>query len=106
MKLLIITQKVDKNDPVLGFFYGWLLSFSKIAETITVICLEKGQSDLPTNVTIYSLGKESETSKFGYVINFYKYLNQISGSYDRVFVHMNQEYLLLVGFYWIIKKIP
>ena len=27
--ILIITQKVDINDPVLGFFHQWIVEFSK-----------------------------------------------------------------------------
>lgn len=68
--------------------------------------MEKGQFELPQNVTVYSLGKEIKKSRLSYLINFYRYLGIIYGSYDAVFVHMNQEYVLLAGFYWMIKKIP
>lgn len=106
MKLLVFTQKVDRTDPVLGFFHSWIREFSTQCESIEVICLEKGDFDLPQNVTVYSLGKENKISKFGYIKNLYKYLSLISGSYDKVFVHMNQEYVLLAGLYWKIKGIP
>ncbi len=58
MKLLILTQKVDENDDVLGFFVGWLEEFAKHCEKVTVVCLEKGDYDLPENVKVLSLGKE------------------------------------------------
>ncbi len=106
MKLLIFTQKVDKKDSTLGFFHTWIEEFSKRTESISVICLEKGDFDLPKNVTVFSLGKEKGVSKFSYIKNLYSYLNLIKGSYDGVFVHMNQEYVLLAGLYWKIKKIP
>ena len=98
MKLLVITQKVDKNDPILGFFHRWLEEFTKNFEKVTVICLEKGESSL--NIPIYSLGKENGVSKFKYLINFYKYIWQLRDDYDAVFVHMNQEYILLAGDIW------
>lgn len=60
---------------------------------------------MPTNVTVYSLGKERGVSKLGYIINLYKYLRLIRGSYDKVFVHMNQEYVLLAGLYWRLTNI-
>jgi len=41
MKLLIITQKVDINDDVLGFMHGWIAEFAKHCEKLTVICLQK-----------------------------------------------------------------
>ena len=115
MRLLVFTQKVDKTDSILGFFHGWLLELSKKYESIEVICLEKGEFDLPENVTVYSLGKEQNAdsrglsrgfSRIRYVKNFYNYLSVVSGSYDSVFVHMNQEYVLLAGLYWKWKKIP
>lgn len=99
-KLLIITQKVDKNDPVLGFFHAWLLEFSKKYEKITVICLAKGEYDLPINIKILSLGKENKISRLNYIINFYKYIWQERANYNQVFVHMNPEYLVLAGCFW------
>ena len=114
MKLLIITQKVDKNDPTLGFFHDWIIELSKKAESVSVVCLKKGSMDLPSNVTLYSLGKSNAeqtrnrrgTMRIKYILNLYKYLSKLSGSYDKVFVHMNQEYVLLAGLYWKMKKIP
>ncbi|MFA5736560.1 MAG: glycosyltransferase family 4 protein [Candidatus Paceibacterota bacterium] len=99
MKLLIITQKVDKNDPILGFFHGWLKEFAEHVKQMTIICLEKGEYDL-SGVKVLSLGKEEGQSKFKYIWRFYKYLWQERKNYDTVFVHMNQEYVLLAGCWW------
>ena len=57
MKLLIITQKVDENDQLLGFFIDWIRLFSEKFERIIIICLEKGVFELPENVEVISLGK-------------------------------------------------
>jgi glycosyltransferase involved in cell wall biosynthesis len=95
MKLLIITQKVDTNDPILGFFHAWIEEFSLYAERVSVICLEEGSHDLPGNVSVYSLGKEKGMSKARYVLNFYTHIWKHRREYDRVFVHMNPEYVLL-----------
>ncbi len=116
MKLLIITQTVDKNNPVLGFFHRWIEEFSKNFEKITVVCLEKGIYDLPENVEVYSLGKEKLTAKsyklkafikIKYLFNFYRLIFKFRKEYDSVFVHMNQEYVLLGGDIWRVmgKKI-
>ena len=98
--ILIITQKVDRNDPVLGFFHQWIIEFSKKIENVYVICLEKGEYDLPENVKVMSLGKEKGVSKIKYVLNFYKYIWKLKKKYKTVFVHMNQEYVLLGGIFW------
>ncbi len=106
MRLLIFTQTIDQNDPILGFFHGWITELASTVDSITVICLNKKEFDLPSNVSVYSLGKERGVTKLGYVYNLYRYLFLIRGSYDKVFVHMNQEYVLLAGLYWKLLKIP
>ncbi len=106
MKLLVFTQTIDRKDSVLGFFHDWVIKMSENCESVEVICLSKGDFNLPKNVTVYSLGKEKGVSKLGYIKNLYSYLNLIKGSYDKVFVHMNQEYILLAGLYWKIKGVP
>ncbi|MCX6719200.1 MAG: glycosyltransferase family 4 protein [Candidatus Taylorbacteria bacterium] len=100
MKLLIITQKVDKNDPILGFFHGWIIEFAKHFESIVVVCLEKGFAELPNNVKVLSLGKESGHSRMKYVRRFYRFIWKERQNYDAVFVHMNQEYVLLGAKIW------
>lgn len=100
LKLLILTQKVDINDDVLGFFHGWIAEFARHCELITVICLYKGEYNLPDNVKVLSLGKETGESKIKYLINFYKYIWQERNNYNAVFVHMNQVYVVLGGVFW------
>jgi glycosyltransferase involved in cell wall biosynthesis len=100
MKLLILTQKVDQNDDVLGFMHGWIEEFAKNVPKVTVICLEKRQHSLPGNVEVLSLGKESGRSKIKYLYNFYRYIFSKRKEYDAVFVHMNHEYVILGGIFW------
>lgn len=107
MKLLIITQKVDINDDVLGFMHGWIAEFAKHCEKLTVICLQQGKYDLPENVKVLSLGKEkynkllnSYIVKFLYCCKFYRYIWKYRKEYDSVFVHMNKEYVVLGGVLW------
>lgn len=117
MKLLVITQKADINDDILGFFHSWLFEFSKKCESVIALCLERGQYDLPANVKVLSLEKEkfkiqngtssSQTTakfkipkKFIYLINFYRYIWQERKNYDAVFVHMNPIYIVLGGAIW------
>lgn len=100
MKLLVITQKVDEQDGVLGFFHRWLTQLAKHFDFVTVICLGKGEYHLPSNVRVLSLGKERGVSKFAYILNFYKYIWSERNNYDAVFVHMNQEYILLGWKVW------
>ena len=104
VKLLIITQKVDVNDDILGFFHGWLEKFAKKFSKLTVICLEKGEYVLPQNVEVLSLGKEAGKSRLKYIFRFYKYIFKYRDDYDAVFVHMNPEYVVLGGLFWKIMR--
>ena len=100
MRLLIITQKVDLNDDILGFMHGWLAEFAKYCQSLIVICLWQGQYDLPSNVKVLGLGKEGGKSKIKYLKRFYKYIWQERKNYDYVWVHMNPEYVVLGGILW------
>lgn len=126
IRILIITQKVDQNDDVLGFFHGWIAEFAKHCEEVTVIALGVGEYHLPKNVRVLSLGKgqqlrersdlknlgprsvlEEQFRKVKYVFNFYRLIWRERKNYDTVFVHMNQEYVLLGSPLWKIlgKKV-
>lgn len=100
MRLLILTQTVDRTDPVLGFFHQWIVELSTSFETIIVICLKEGEHSLPANVQVYSLGKEGGPSRLKYITRFYRYIWCLRKEYDAVFVHMNQEYVVLGGLLW------
>ena len=98
--LLIITQKIDRNDPILGFFHDWVVALAAHRERVSVICLEKGEYSLPSNVSVYSLGKEGGRSRTKYLLRFFRYLFILRKQYKNVFVHMNEEYVLLGGLLW------
>ena len=100
MKLLIITQKVDVNDDVLGFFIEWIRKLASKVEQVIVICLFKGKYDLPDNVKVFSLGKEEGASKLKYLKHFYEYIWKLKNDYDSVFVHMNPKYVVLGAPFW------
>jgi len=105
-KLLFITQKIDNADPILGFVTEWVALFSKEFQSIKVICLEKGEYSLPQNVQVFSLGKEEGAGRFCYLIKFFNYIWTERNNYEAVFVHMNQEYVLLGGLFWRIMRKP
>jgi glycosyltransferase involved in cell wall biosynthesis len=100
MRLLICTQVVDKNDPIMGFFHRWIEEFAKHNESVTVLCLMEGEHSLPDNVHVHSLGKEGGESRIKYVWNFYFHILSYYFKYDTVFVHMNPEYVILGGLFW------
>ena len=116
MRILIVTQTVDQNDPMLGFFCRWIEEFAKHFERIEVICLREGKHNLPQNVRVHSLGKEridsASTQRGGigmiyhtflrvrYIFRFLRLIWRLRMDYDAVFVHMNPEYVMLGGIFW------
>jgi glycosyltransferase involved in cell wall biosynthesis len=100
MRLLILTQKVDKNDAILGFFHDWLVAFAQRCDFLTVIALSVGEHTLPNNVRVYSLGKEKGAGKIERLIRFYELLFETLPRFDSVFVHMNPIYVVLGGLLW------
>ena len=97
MKLLIITQKVDINDDILGFFHDWLKKMAEKAD-ISVIANYVGKYELPKNVKVFSLGKERGVSKLVKIFKYQWLLLKLLPKSDGVFFHMCPEYVLGAGF--------
>ena len=102
MKLLIVTQKVDENDDVLGFFISWIKEFAKHCEQVELICLFEGEHNLSANVRVHSLGKERGASKLTQLATFFYF--KFFLKYDAVFVHMNPIYVCLAGDWWRLTR--
>lgn len=95
MKLLILTQAVDTQDSVLGFFVRWIEEFAKHCEHVDVVCLRKGAYTLPSNVTVHMLNSHTKLGRAIEVLRF-----SMSLQYDNVLVHMNPEYVVAAGWLW------
>lgn len=101
MRLLVVTQGVDLDDPVLGFFHAWLLGLAAHSATVEAICLKEGRHHLPANVRVHSLGKErGRKNKLIYALHFFALAWRLRSRYDAVLVHMNEEYILIFGWLW------
>jgi len=104
MRLLIVTQKVDRKDPILGFFHRWLIEFSRRFDQLVVIAQSKGDYDLPDNVRVISLGKEAGKSKLGQILRFIKLIWSERKNYDQVLVHMTPIWVVLGGLSWLLMR--
>ncbi len=100
MKVLIITERVDKDHELFGFFHSRLMDFVKECEKVTIICLEERGHNLPKDIVIHSLGKEIRRSRMRYLWNFFRYIWSERKNYDRVFVHLTPLYVVLGGPLW------
>lgn len=100
MRLLIMTQKVDRADPILGFFHRWVEAFARQCESVTVIGQEVGEHAFPPNVSVYSLGKEQQLFRWRQVIRFWNFNLILHRKYDVVLVHMTPVWVVLGAWLW------
>lgn len=106
MRLLIITQRVDHTDPILGFFHEWLRVFGGRGIPVIVIGQQVGARDLPENVRVFSLGKEHRSGRIAQIARFWKLIFVESRSYDRVLVHMTPVWVVLGWPVWVMTRKP
>lgn len=97
MKVLICTQAVDSNDPVLGFFVRWIEEIAKKSDHVIVVCLRKGTHSLPKNVEVIALGDQNRLLR---ALEVCTLAWGRRAEYNAVFVHMNPEYLVAAGWLW------
>ena len=95
MRLLVVTQRVDLNSDVLGFFHAWLVELAARFDTVVTVTLFEGEARLPQNVKIRSLGKESGYSRLHSVLLFFKHAWHERNHYDVAFVHMTPIFTVL-----------
>ena len=103
MKLLVVTQRVDKNDEVLGFFHRWIEEFARYCESVVVIASSMGEVKLPANVSVVTFGRRWR------VLRLYKFWELFSYHYartDAVFFHMCPEFVLAASPFLISLKRP
>ena len=106
MRLLFITQKVDRADWLLGFTHGWLKTLAGKVDRLTVICLEQGEVDLPANVRVISLGKERGVSRLGRAVRLGRALAASIGQVDGVFAHMSPVFAIAAAPFATARRIP
>lgn len=104
MKLLIVTQKADPADPILGFFHRWILAFAARVDSLTVIAQQAVDPSLPGNVMLHSLGKEDHLPLWRQITRFWGILWSERAHYDRVLVHMTPIWVILGWPLWFLLR--
>ena len=97
MKLLFLTQTLDRNDAVLGFVSRWVAGLAQHCEAVRVVALEIGDtSDLPDNVDWRLVGREGRVRRY---FRYRKFLSEAFGQdgYDTVLAHMVPRYSLVAS---------
>ncbi len=94
MTLLTIMQRADKNDEMLGAFYVWLEELARRVDRLIVIAGYVGTVELPPNVEVYSLGKETGRNKFLRIWRYFELFSKHYARSDAVFFQMCPEFVL------------
>lgn len=95
MKLVFLTQTLDRRDAVLGFVSRWVRGFAKSCEAVRVIALEVGDtSDMPDNVDWREVGRHGRLGRY---LRYKKFLKEAfeTDGFDVVLGHMVPRYTLL-----------
>ncbi len=97
MKLLFLTQVLDRRDAVLGFVSRWVRGLAERSERVRVVALEVGDvSDLPANVDVRVLGREGRLTRW---LRYQRFLKEALGrdGFDTVLAHMVPRYALVAA---------
>ena len=108
MKVLFITQVVDRRHENLGAIHGWIAALAREVEHVHVIALGTGDTDLPPNASLYSLGKDQDNGKLRQMQIFQSTVARLvlRRQVDVFFPHMVPLYAMLVAPYRLLFSIP
>ncbi len=104
MHLLIVTQKVDREDENLGAFYYWFERLAKDASEVTIIASYVGKIDFPSHVHVYSMGKEKNAGQFLRIKRFFEFFSYHYAKCDAVFFHQIPEFVIAAAPFLISLK--
>ena len=97
MKLVFLTQVLDRGDAVLGFVPRWIEGLARRCERVRVVALEVGDvRDLPGNVDVRELGRRGRIGRYLRMRGFLREALQADG-FDAVLAHMVPRYALLAA---------
>lgn len=108
MRVLMITQKLDPYDPLLGFTVRWAQELAARVDHLEVLTLEAPPPELlrtlPANIHTHSMGKDDGVGRLGMSRAFYQNLRQIKA--DVIFSHMVPRYAWMAAPLALIRRTP
>ncbi|MBP7134630.1 glycosyltransferase [Patescibacteria group bacterium] len=95
--ILLVTQVMDEDHQVLGFFVSWVRLLAQYGDPITIVCWSKGRCEgLPSNVEIL----EFPRGKWKRWSGLFKLSLQKRHEIRTVFVHMIPPVTAVLGLWW------
>jgi len=108
LRVLMITQKVDLDDDILGFTHTWVNKLAERVERLYVLALAVGRHSLRDNVELFSMGKERGNSRLERLVNFNRVVAGLvlTRRVDLLFIHMCPRYAILAAPYAKLMRVP
>ena len=108
LRVLMITQKVDLDDDVLGFTHTWVNKLAERVAELHVLALSVGRHDLHGNVSLYSMGKERGADRPRRFVRFNRVIAPLvlRRRVDVIFVHMVPLYAILAAPWTKLWRVP
>ena len=107
--LLMTTQIVDRDDPVLGFTHDWIASLAQHVQELHILTPRKGRTHLPSHVTVHHLTQPNQP--VGRIANHAFHHNTfrqliLKRRVDGVFVHMIPKWAVAAAPYCKLVQTP
>ncbi len=102
IKLMLYTPSLDHADPVFGFSVRWADEFARQTEKLVIISRFVGEGDVPRGSIGIAVGKPW----FSRVIKLWSTAIKYRKQYDKVFVHMSPEVVLVGWPIWFVLRKP
>ena len=108
LRALMITQKVDLGDDILGFTHTWVNKLAERVERLYVLALAVGRYSLRDNIELFSMGKERGNSRLERLVNFNRVVAGLvlRRNVDIVFIHMCPRYAILAAPFAKLVRVP
>ncbi|MCP5101316.1 MAG: glycosyltransferase [Chloroflexi bacterium] len=109
MHLLMMTQIIDMDDPILGFTHEWVNTLAQQVSHLHVICRIHGRYQLAKNVTLHPFSRPNEPdSPIRRHLFFHRSLLRLIFRHqiDAVFVHMIPKWVGMCWPYTFLQRIP
>ena len=108
MRLLWFNLATDLDDSILAFTSSWIRQVAARVDSIHVITMRLGRTELPENVRIWSVGKEKGFSEPRRALEFYRHLLRILNheSIDACFSHMIPIFSVMAAPVLKLRSIP
>jgi glycosyltransferase involved in cell wall biosynthesis len=95
VRLVFLTQVLDRRDAILGFVPGWVEGLARRCERVRVVALATGDvAGLPDNVDVRAVGRRGRLGRW---LRYRAALGEAFGrdGFDAVLAHMVPRYALL-----------